>query len=107
MSETLKPCPFCGSRAEWCSIDEHRDRIQCSNDECPVMPHTISVVDTRGLVVAWNTRPQHLALVDVLKAVVDCLDPNKDDGYRAEDPGGAMDTAFAQARKVLHEAGEQ
>ena len=106
MSETLKPCPFCGSDkidpTGWSSVDTQGP----SCDNCGACAGESNKSPEENI-AAWNTRPQRLAMVDVLKAVVDCLDPNKDDGYRAEDPGGAMDTAFAQARKVLHEAGEQ
>ncbi len=52
--EELKPCPFCGSEAEWQTAtrpwpyDDVR-RISCSNDECPVQP-------TANASAAWNTR---------------------------------------------------
>lgn len=49
MSE-LKPCPFCGSKAELVGLHSAR-QVACSNGECPLF-----IVSAAMKVSQWNTR---------------------------------------------------
>ncbi len=50
-------------------------------------------IDKRGVAVA--------TLVDALTVIKGHLDPDDPTNYRADDPEGAMDTAFERARQAL------
>ena len=56
--ELLKPCPFCGGRADMrYSID--KALIECTNTKCKIQPSTWLVVETDSvskLIKIWNTR---------------------------------------------------
>jgi hypothetical protein len=56
----LKPCPFCGSRAETYEIiDDKAWRVGCTNEECigNSVTYDYGGYDTeRKAVEAWNTR---------------------------------------------------
>jgi Lar family restriction alleviation protein len=60
MSETLKPCPFCGGKAEISMFlyhGEERYYAECSNYTCTVKPRTITTFKTEEEVIAaWNKR---------------------------------------------------
>ncbi|MBO5680375.1 MAG: Lar family restriction alleviation protein [Lentisphaeria bacterium] len=63
MIEELKPCPFCGSSAEYTSIDQ--EFVRCSKGlKCPSEAQVYTVED-------WNTRPiedaQRRALTEILE----------------------------------------
>jgi Restriction alleviation protein Lar len=54
----LKPCPFCGSRAE---LRETFGKLfaGCSNDKCAIRPDTwlrTQTTDLRVVAKAWNAR---------------------------------------------------
>ena len=52
----LKPCPFCGSKAEIHSF--LKKAISCTNDSCPCMPMTCSkLFETQEAAIkGWNRR---------------------------------------------------
>ncbi len=56
----LKPCPFCGGKAErktlthFCGQTMHY--VQCSNEKCPIMPTTPAYKSKGADVRVWNTR---------------------------------------------------
>jgi hypothetical protein len=73
MSE-LKPCPFCGSPAEYTSIDQ--EFVRCSKGLiCPTEAAVFSVED-------WNTRPAEDALQ---KALTEILELCTTGGYVSTD----------------------
>lgn len=58
---TLQPCPFCAHSAEAFSL--HKDGyglarfyVRCSNDACPVEPHTRGQATPADAAKRWNTR---------------------------------------------------
>lgn len=55
MSEDLKPCPFCGGKAEILPDESFKDywNVQCSNDKCGAM---VADVSQRHAVLNWNRR---------------------------------------------------
>lgn len=55
---SLKPCPFCGGRAEL-EYTMNRAFIECISTKCKLQPSTWLHVDTDSvnkLVKIWNTR---------------------------------------------------
>lgn len=61
MSAELKPCPFCGGKAQ---ITKHnyktwRLRAECENRNttCPVNMRTHHHDEEEDVIEAWNTRP--------------------------------------------------
>ena len=72
MSETLKPCPFCGGPAEASSVRNDRRRpsiIICAS--CEAAGSEASTA--KGAVAAWNTRtdPQREAMRSALESIAD------------------------------------
>jgi hypothetical protein len=67
MGETLKPCPFCGSRAEWFEDEHDEDSfyVSCSNLDCYATMgrltngkgYSVSVFGIASAAIeAWNRR---------------------------------------------------
>ena len=53
----LKPCPFCGGRAEVFTANwSKRVTVWCSNPECGVKPFTMYTESLREAVENWNRR---------------------------------------------------
>jgi hypothetical protein len=60
MSEELKPCPFCGSKA-FVKYEEGSALlvgIYCENTNCGIQPFTSLFDDLDETIKAWNTRQQ-------------------------------------------------
>ena len=58
MTEDLKPCPFCGGRADL-RYTINKALIECTNTKCKLQPSTWLHVDTDSvgrLVKIWNQR---------------------------------------------------
>ena len=63
MNNNLNPCPFCGSPAEYTSID--KEFVRCSKGlKCPSEAQVYTVED-------WNNRPLEDALRKALTEVVE------------------------------------
>lgn len=64
MSETLKPCPFCGgeARAERTDGTKHLEligwQVRCISSECRVVACTDWCADKSEAVTLWNRRPE-------------------------------------------------
>jgi len=63
VSETLKPCPFCGKEAVATVITDNLmpgglgQVVMCADaNDCPVSPMTDSYRTKEKAVAAWNTR---------------------------------------------------
>lgn len=56
--ENLKPCPFCGSKAEILYKNAPSNIIQCSQEKgrCPVEPVVGNYDTFEQCVKVWNTR---------------------------------------------------
>lgn len=56
-TEKLKPCPFCGERAEVFEFD-HGSRfiVECENPNCDVHPYTSIHETKQDAISAWNKR---------------------------------------------------
>ena len=58
MSDTLKPCPFCGGEADIRQVDNgkwHISTLRCGNGDTSHHAHVIA--DTKAeAIAAWNTR---------------------------------------------------
>jgi hypothetical protein len=68
VSEPLKPCPFCGGKADSRSaIDFHR--VRCLACDCEVYHDSRSLAEAR-----WNRRAPGPATANVLNLIRDCLD---------------------------------
>ena len=71
MNEELKPCPFCGGKAEITVIAKrYKSIIDCTTPQCGLTRHSYNNGDTdenaaRRLAAAWNRR--HLYPCDVCK----------------------------------------
>ena len=53
----LKPCPFCGGRAEvFTAPASGRVTVWCANDRCGVKPFTMYTTSVKEAVEAWNRR---------------------------------------------------
>ncbi len=60
--ESLKFCPFCGSKASLMEIDSFRNRfkVACLNPYCPVQPSMKTTWLTEdGAIKAWNRRSEN------------------------------------------------
>jgi hypothetical protein len=56
MSETLKPCPFCGSNPFVCKLVAGV-HLGCNNEECPVSRlYTLQYPTEIEAIKAWNIR---------------------------------------------------
>lgn len=55
--ETLKPCPFCGGKAE-CEKHWERNifRVTCNGNQCYIWPRTIWYTSETEAITVWNTR---------------------------------------------------
>lgn len=56
--QEIKPCPFCGGRAD-IRYSINRALIECTNRKCKIQPSTWLHVETDSvdkLVKIWNTR---------------------------------------------------
>lgn len=56
--QDIKPCPFCGGRAD-IRYSINRALIECTNHKCKIQPSTWLHVETDSvdeLVKIWNTR---------------------------------------------------
>ena len=57
--EDLLPCPFCGSRAEWCTIEDGDDLggsyIECANSACMATTR-LEFSRKENLTSMWNAR---------------------------------------------------
>lgn len=54
MSETLKPCPFCGSEAKIVHFSQDACYVKCENYDCMAGQ---KVYDTKAdAIAAWNNR---------------------------------------------------
>lgn len=73
MTDTLKPCPFCGSKE---IIDDEDDGITCPN--CGVYIDRLSVEDDACLADVWNTRPIEDELNDEIKHLREVLERIKE-----------------------------
>ena len=69
----LKPCPFCGSKAEWVQIKDTIGndiitfwKIQCSKCKCSTYPHNYIGGKKEELIKQWNTRKPIDTLVKIL-----------------------------------------
>ncbi len=60
MRTDLKPCPFCGGKAdvakEAIPYQPTLYWVECGNDNCEVNPSTYPVKSLDSAVVAWNRR---------------------------------------------------
>lgn len=55
----LKPCPFCGGRAEMAGhCNGMSFTAGCANPDCPVGPVTPYLGDEQEAIAAWNRRAQ-------------------------------------------------
>lgn len=69
MSEELKPCPFCGGRAEFDSDDSDWNWIECKSCSASTTALQHGEYDARNdLAKAWNTRhiPEGYVMVPVV-----------------------------------------
>lgn len=66
MSDEIKPCPFCGSKAETDLSDFGSAMVYCNagalNIECPVNPETGFYDSIESAIAAWNMRPNQLCI---------------------------------------------
>lgn len=83
---SLKPCPFCGGKAEFFTIEKGRDKgahfIQCTNPACETSTNLQWSLkeDARPMLAErWNERADTIAKTDalqsLLKEAVDVLEP--------------------------------
>lgn len=60
MSETLKPCPFCGGEV-FMSVSDYGDthywRVHCNGGKCPFYVSAVFYTEAEA-VKAWNTRAE-------------------------------------------------
>jgi len=56
MNDELKPCPFCGSKAEIKRYDCSLTYVKCSNNKCLVEPCTVFCRSREQAIRIWNTR---------------------------------------------------
>jgi len=63
MSEELKPCPFCGGKADshyytsiWWAEDKKEYHIECRNEGCEVFVGTHGFATGIEAIKAWNKR---------------------------------------------------
>lgn len=64
MSEELKPCPFCGSKAEFDPLSLGVS-VYCPNEECPTTPETGYCDTQEAAVAAWNRRSESIIQEDL------------------------------------------
>ena len=57
---TLKPCPFCGSPAQFATVDfgkpNQHEEVACSNNKCWVVPITWGSMSKEKAAENWNDR---------------------------------------------------
>lgn len=67
MTEKLKPCPFCGGKANFRIVrvgeDSYKYRLSCSNPKC-FCSSSLSYSTREEAVNAWNNRPIENELVE-------------------------------------------
>ena len=69
MSDELKPCPFCGGKAEMRDARKFLVvskfsyifpySVRCSNEKCDVKPYTEYSSTEQEAIDAWNRRADH------------------------------------------------
>ena len=59
VADELKPCPFCGSKAESDLIGGSTPAVWCSNEKCGVMLMDLESPWLDDVEKQWNTRPAH------------------------------------------------
>lgn len=80
--EQIKPCPFCGSKAEVCdgvetTPEEGAHFIQCTSPACAASSKLMwsNKEDCRPLLIeAWNTRADEPSSEDDIRAVGEALE---------------------------------
>jgi Lar family restriction alleviation protein len=96
LADELKPCPFCGSKAENvshhscdCCGKRYTGVVRCT--KCPAQVEHLDTSDEAD--AAWNTRlpPQHPDVREALEKIA-AMDPK---GIRADDLGRAARIASA------------
>lgn len=53
-----------------------------------------------------RTQAQRDGLIEALESIAENLNPDDKEGYRSDNPEGAMDTSYAQARSALDRCGK-
>jgi Lar family restriction alleviation protein len=59
MSDELKPCPFCGGKAELRIRDVNMPKefqVRCNGFTCKVRPETDLFIEREDAIAAWNKR---------------------------------------------------
>lgn len=57
MSEELKPCPFCGGKAELTKFDDDSWDVVCDNENCNRVVMTTLTHTKERAIELWNNRP--------------------------------------------------
>jgi len=98
VSESLKPCPFCGTAPTveyWHGGPKTKRRVGCDNEECAPMPHVTGPTEAEA-VAAWNRRAAPAPPSDEGRAVR--IDSSDD--WRVKYP------AYTAARGLTYEGGK-
>ena len=94
MSNDLKPCPFCGGKAEMYRLADGCG-VQCANRACGVVAHIVPCDTEEEAVAVWNQR----AGAETPRKIADQMETLGKEGFRFG--AAAMVEAAQEIRRAL------